>query len=224
MKINKFDNIIFDCDGVILNSNQIKTKAFAESVRHYGDSCIDAFVNYHLKNGGVSRYKKFDFFIEEVLPRYRPDLILSDKSYLHGMLLASYSSYLKYSLLHCEVAPSLDLLRSLTSSSSWFIVSGGDQSELRYLFRMRQLSQFFDGGIYGSPDTKYEIIRTLIDNNQLSPNSLFIGDSLIDYQVSCYFDIAFVFVQQWSEFKDMNSFALDHSIPIIDKLSDLLNY
>ena len=46
MELDFFDNFLFDCDGVVLNSNKIKTKAFAESVAHFGNLCVDALINF----------------------------------------------------------------------------------------------------------------------------------------------------------------------------------
>ena len=47
------------------------------------------------------------------------------------------------------VSPSISNLRDLYHDQSWFIVSGGDQNELRELFLHRELSHYFNGGIFG---------------------------------------------------------------------------
>ena len=51
-----YENIIFDCDGVILDSNEIKTDAFVKLFEHYPKNKISQLINYHKKHGGVSRY------------------------------------------------------------------------------------------------------------------------------------------------------------------------
>src|SRR3989304_1573816 len=51
--------IIFDFDGVIVESVDIKTKAFARLFEHEGKVVVEKVVDYHLKNGGVSRFDKF---------------------------------------------------------------------------------------------------------------------------------------------------------------------
>ena len=53
--------------GVILNSNKIKTNAFYEVASKYGQKEADELVNHHINNGGVSRYKKFEYFAETIL-------------------------------------------------------------------------------------------------------------------------------------------------------------
>ena len=58
MKLNlsSYKTIIFDCDGVILNSNKIKTEAFYNVTATYGIEAANELVSYHKLNGGISRY------------------------------------------------------------------------------------------------------------------------------------------------------------------------
>ena len=60
-ELKSYKNLIFDCDGIILNSNKIKTEAFKEVVSHYGDNAAEELVKFHVMNGGISRYEKFKF-------------------------------------------------------------------------------------------------------------------------------------------------------------------
>ena len=57
--MNKYKSIIFDCDGVILNSNKIKTESFRKIMIQFDQSAVKEFINYHKNNGGLSRYRKF---------------------------------------------------------------------------------------------------------------------------------------------------------------------
>ena len=40
----------------------------------------------------------------------------------------------------------------------WLVASGGDQAELHDVFEKRGISHLFNGGIFGSPDTKEQIL------------------------------------------------------------------
>ena len=51
--------IFFDFDGVILNSVNVKTEAFRDMYKQYGDDIAQKVVNHHLANGGVSIFEKF---------------------------------------------------------------------------------------------------------------------------------------------------------------------
>ena len=54
--------IIFDFDGVIVESIQVKTDAFANMYNKYGKSVINKVVNHHESNGGMSRYEKIKYY------------------------------------------------------------------------------------------------------------------------------------------------------------------
>lgn len=118
--VDKYSTLVFDCDGVVLNSNAIKTNAFYQATIGYGKAAADAMVEYHITNGGVSRYKKFAYFIEQIAPKYINNLSLSFDALLH-----TYSHYVRDGLLTCEVAPGLESLRKLNAKANWLIVSGG---------------------------------------------------------------------------------------------------
>ena len=66
----KWDAVFFDFDGVILDSVNVKTKAFAAMFQSYGPEIENAVVRYHLENGGVDRYEKFKYFYENFLDKH----------------------------------------------------------------------------------------------------------------------------------------------------------
>lgn len=55
------------------------------------------------------------------------------------------------------------------------IVSGGDQAELRDVFSQRGISEWFDGGIFGSPDSKDEILARELANGNIDQPALFVS-------------------------------------------------
>ena len=67
MRRIKIKNIFFDFDGVILDSFNCKTEAFASMYRKYGHDIEQAVIRYHLKNGGVSRFKKIKYWHKKYL-------------------------------------------------------------------------------------------------------------------------------------------------------------
>ncbi len=195
LNIDHYSTLIFDCDGVVLNSNKVKTQAFYQTALPYGEIAARALVDYHVANGGVSRYKKFNYFAENIAPD-TPSALAIDN------LLASYARYVQEGLLNCQIASDLHKLREKTLSARWMIVSGGDQSELRSIFAERKLAELFDGGIFGSPDTKDEILAREHSNGNIVSSALFLGDSKYDYQAAIGAGLDFVFLSAWSEVKD----------------------
>lgn len=205
--------MIFDCDGVILNSNQIKSKAFYDTVLPYGEKNAKEFLRYHKSNGGISRYKKFRYYLEEIAPEL--NINLND-------LIQKYSKIILNDLMKSEICDSIDLLREEFYESKWFIITGGDEREVRNIFDQRDLTDYFDGGIYGSPKSKDIIFKELLDKEIIKLPAIYLGDSKKDYTVSQKFSVDFLFVYGWTEVDDWEDFCLDSKINFIEKPSDLL--
>ncbi|MBO8228679.1 HAD family hydrolase [Prochlorococcus marinus XMU1414] len=222
MNLKKYKTIVFDCDGVILDSNKIKTDAFRLATKNFGKEFSERLVNYHIKNGGVSRYKKFDYFIEKILDFDMDSNNKINKDILKKNLLENYSSFVVQELMTCKVAPKLKELKDSIPLSDWVVISGSDQNELRKVFENRNISHFFNLGIYGSPKDKYENINYLY--SKIKTPALFIGDSKLDHLVASHFSMDFVFLSDWSEFSDLKSYAKKYKIPVKRNLSYLLEY
>lgn len=212
----RYENILFDCDGVILNSNSIKSDAFYASVLKYGDECAELLKKYHLQHGGVSRYEKFRYFFEEILKIAPIEEHMEEALHLYSTLVSD-------GLLTCEIASGLSQLRTLLADSNWLVVSGGDQAELRLIFQARDISHYFEGGIFGSPDPKEKIINREIQRKNISSNSLFLGDSKYDFEVAKVSGFDFIFVSQWSEVQDWGLWAAENEINSISGLSGLMD-
>ena len=65
--IREYLTLVFDCDGVLLDSNKVKTDAFYKSALPYGENAANELVSYHKENGGISRYIKFEYFLDSIL-------------------------------------------------------------------------------------------------------------------------------------------------------------
>ena len=68
--------IAFDFDGVLAESVEAKTRAYARLFNEEKDEAVSRFVAYHIKQGGISRYEKIKVFYRDILQRP-----LSDKRF-----------------------------------------------------------------------------------------------------------------------------------------------
>ncbi len=59
-ELSRYRTFIFDCDGVLIDSNRVKSNAFFAAGLLYGEEAAHRLVEYHRSSGGVSRYKKFE--------------------------------------------------------------------------------------------------------------------------------------------------------------------
>jgi len=214
--LKKYNTIIFDCDGVILNSNFQKIEAYRNTAITYGASKIQAeeLVSYHVSLTGISRNVKFKHFLKEIMGE---DVTDSSMKKLVDNLNVEVINLLK----DCEVASGIERLKSKTKESVWMVASGGDQEELRFLFKEKNIASFFEGGIYGSPSSKYQIVEEKLKDKNFLP-TLFLGDSLYDIQTAQKYNLDFIFVYGWTDLKDWKKICNEKSLIYIKKIQDLL--
>ncbi len=215
IKISSYKTIIFDCDGVILNSNFIKNDTFIQIVKNfYNQEILDKFEEFNEKNISKSRYDKFKFLVNDILN-------LEDNNKINFLLL-EFTKLMKKKLINCDVTPGIDKLKLIKKKSNCFVVTAGDQKETRYIFEKKQLNNYFSSNnIYGSPKNKYEIIQNLLEIEKLKSPILCIGDSDSDYFVSKKFGYDFVFIYQWTNFSNWRKFCDDYSICCYKNISYL---
>ena len=216
--IKKYKTIVFDCDGVVLDSNVVKTEAYFRAAKNLGhtDAQAQALVDYHVKLGGISRYHKFEWYLREVLKQPVIEQAVQ-------ILLDEFARELEVGLMECAIAEGLSALREATKMANWMILSGGDQQEIRTLFGKRNLTQYFDGGLFGSPDNKDEVLAREKASGNVQMPALFIGDSKYDYEAAHRAGLDFVFMSNWTEVADWQEYCEAHRLASLPNVSALLN-
>lgn len=209
----RYATLVFDCDGVILDSNKVKADAFFQAALPYGETAARALVEYNRLNGGISRYRKFEYFITHIVAKPAEPGALRQ-------LLDVYARIVRAGLLTCPVSPGLASLRRATQGR-WLVVSGGEQGELREIFDRRQLTCYFDGGIFGSPDPKDAIIEREIRRRTILSPALYFGDSAYDFSVARNAGFDFVFVSAWSEFSGWREHQQQHAYHAVASLAEI---
>ena len=203
--------IIFDFDGVILESMDIKTNAFRELFNDYPEH-LDTIVKYHIKNGGVSRYKKFLYIYTDILQQPLNEDTLNE-------LGERFSHLVLQQISSCSLVPGVQaFLEEYSKKIALFIASGTPEEELNYLVKQRDLSDYFKG-IYGTPALKPEIIVHILDAEGVRrEEAIFVGDAISDYEDAKKAGIPFV--ARVNRSSGSNPF-IDLKVPIICDLNDL---
>jgi phosphoglycolate phosphatase-like HAD superfamily hydrolase len=216
LPISQYKTILFDCDGVVLNSNFLKIEAYRLTALEFGASEEDAMklVNHHIEYTGISRNIKFTYFLETILKKQ------ADESSMNH-LLKQLNIEVERLLENCDIAEGLERLREKTKQAHWMIVSGGDQEEIIRLFSRKSLLKYFDVGIFGSPDSKEEIVARELKKTTGHSPALFIGDSKYDYQVAKKNNLDFIFLSGWTNFFEWKNFCEENKIEVHQKLDDL---
>ena len=183
--MNHLTTLIFDFDGVILESVDIKTQAFVELFADFPRHRED-IIKLHMQNGGMSRYEKFKIIYKEFLKRP-----LSDAK--NRELGKTFSNLVFEKVVNCPfVCGAYEFLKKYASAFPIFVASGTPENELIEIVRRRNLAHFFKS-IHGSPKTKPEIIDDIISTYNYSPEQiLFIGDSTTDYEAAKCTNIRFI--------------------------------
>lgn len=180
-------SVIFDLDGVILESAQIKTEAFLELFNAYPQHRA-AIYKFHFENLGVSRFKKFEWIYRELLGQ-----ALSQEE--KDSLSERFSGLVLEKVLRCPFIPgALETFQALTGKYLMFVASGTPQAELEYIVRERGIASYFEQ-VFGSPAEKAEAVREILQRLQLQPrDALFVGDGLSDYRAAAETGIRFIAV------------------------------
>lgn len=216
--IKKYKTIVFDCDGVVLDSNIVKTEAYFRTAKNLGhtDAQAQALVDYHVKLGGISRYHKFEWYLREVLNQQVTEQAVQ-------ILLDGFARELEVGLMECAVADGLPQLREATANANWMILSGGDQQEIRTLFAKRDLAKYFDGGLFGSPDNKDEVLAREKASGNVQMPALFLGDSKYDYEAAHRAGLDFVFLSDWTEVANWQDYCALNQISTLENIASLLS-
>jgi phosphoglycolate phosphatase-like HAD superfamily hydrolase len=194
--LNGIKALIFDLDGVILESANIKTEAFLELFAEYPQH-HPAILRYHFENLGVSRYQKFEWIYRELLGR---ELSEAERKRLG----TAFSTIVLDKILNCPFVPGAqELLQALPGRSLAFIASGTPQEELELILQRRGVAQYF-AGVWGTPLDKSEIIGIILARHGLKQSqAVFVGYGISDYQAAAQAGILFIaretpeLQQQW---------------------------
>jgi phosphoglycolate phosphatase-like HAD superfamily hydrolase len=169
--------IIFDFDGVVVESGEIKTQAFAELYRSYGEDIVAKVVQFHTQNGGMSRYRKFRHFQQYFLNL--PPLTEAQEKELD----IGFSNLVVEAVIAAEPVPgAIELIRQQAEKIPLFVASGTPEIELKVIVERRGLAPYFKE-VRGAPALKSTIIAEILSTYTLQAESvLMIGDAIADLE------------------------------------------
>ncbi len=177
---------MFDSDGVLIESVDIKTKAFAKLFEKEGEGVRKAVVEYHLKHTGVSRFEKFKYIYMTILKRELTKEIFDG-------LCRSFSELVVFEVIAAPyVKGAKEFLDASSSLYKCFVASATPQNEIENIIRKRGMKKYF-AAVYGAPTRKTDAVKEIIDIYRLSPDEvLYVGDALSDYEAAVANRIHFI--------------------------------
>lgn len=182
----RFDAIVFDFDGVLVESVDVKTRAFAMLYRKYGEDVVRRVVEWHLTHGGVSRFEKFRYFHREFIGRTIDDREERELGFRFSQLVEDAVTSSAW------VPGAREFLDAHYACCSLFVASGTPDEELKRIIARRGMNKYFRG-VFGSPKTKDEILRLVIAVTGYAPDRvLMVGDATTDYEGAMLAGTAFI--------------------------------
>lgn len=178
--------ILWDFDGVILDSMSVRDWGFRQIFKHYAEEQVSQLIAYHRTNGGLSRYVKIRYFYEELLGKS----ITEDKVFQYA---EAFSTLMKQELIRPEnlINDALMFIKENFKNYNFHIVSGSDENELRFLCKALEIDSYFIS-IHGSPTPKTELVNNLLKQyDYKKENTCLIGDSFNDYEAATANNISF---------------------------------
>jgi HAD superfamily hydrolase (TIGR01549 family) len=172
-------NILFDFDGVILDSMPIRDHGFKEIFKDFDDDLVNKLLEYHNQNGGLSRYVKIKYFYNKLLKQE-----ISEEKIIN--YADKFSKIMRIELVDKRylIAGTLKFIKESYRKYNLHIVSGSDEKELKYLCRELGIYSFFQS-INGSPTHKNKLVEdVLVINKYMESETILIGDSINDYEAA----------------------------------------
>lgn len=175
----RYDAVFWDFDGVLMDSNPVRDFGFAETLAAYPQEEVNALLDYHRANGGLSRYVKFRYFFEVIRKEQITDAEV-------GEWALRFSGVVKKLLLDPAllIDETFNWVKQHHQHLPMHIVSGSDQSELREVCSYHAVAGFFKS-ISGSPTPKKQLVAAIISEyGYNSGKCVLVGDSVNDFEAA----------------------------------------
>jgi HAD superfamily hydrolase (TIGR01549 family) len=200
--------IVFDFDGVLVDSVPIKTEAFTQLFKAYPER-LDTIRQFHLSNGGLSRSEKIRYFYEHILHEALPRETLDS-------LCDRFRALVMEKVIQAPfITGARELLDRCFGRYPMYVISATPEEEITEIIKRRRMDSFFLR-VVGSPTPKKAALREIVRETGLAPGEIvFIGDSINDLKAANDSGVCFIAV-------GMNGEAeLSHDPCVIAQVSDL---
>lgn len=211
--MRKIKAFILDYDGVIAESNDIKTFAFRDLFRNETEENIEKLISFHISNEGISRIEKINYFYTKILRKEISDDELSSLS-------LCFSKLVKNKVIACKKVEGVrKFLKNNSFKYKFFISTGTPTNEMKYILEQTDMEIYFQE-ILGSPETKIEHISFILKKYKYKEEELiFIGDSKTDLLAAKKYKIKFI-LRSHEQNSEIASFHKGQKIKNFNELTE----
>ena len=170
--------IIFDFDGVILDSAGLKLRAYPQVYANEDADKVSAIIRHAEYHGGITRRVKFEYYEREIFGR-------SGDAASVDALCRRYFDIVFEGVLRCAfIDGALELLDRAAGKVRMHVISGTPDGELNEVVRERALARYFVT-VRGAPATKRERFQQILSEEGCRPaEALAIGDSMTEFEAA----------------------------------------
>jgi phosphoglycolate phosphatase-like HAD superfamily hydrolase len=181
------DLIVFDFDGTICESADVKTAAFYQLyLDEQGEDFACAVRDYHLEYAGVSRYDKIKYYEEEMLGRPCTEERMNEVADRFGDIVRD-------KVIASPLVPGVaDFFAKHGGEVPMLVASATPTAELRMIVAARGMIGWFDE-VEGSPALKGDIISGFLAKRDVPAHrAVMVGDQFSDLEAANKASVPFV--------------------------------
>ena len=174
---DKYKIVFWDFDGVIKDSVEVKTNAFRELFRSFGEEVMDKVTMHHVNNGGMSRFKKIPIYLSYAGIEPTENMI---KEFTN-----QFAILVEDAVVNSNWVPGvLPVITNCKKNQHFVLVTATPQDEIERILTRLNIKSLFSN-IFGSPITKSDAINVCLKMyNVNSKKTIMIGDSIADFEAS----------------------------------------
>jgi len=205
--------VVFDFDGTLVKSNEIKRRVFYEVTEDIVDAVPVLDELFSVPDSG-DRYNIFDLLIKNLK-------LVQEVGVSASYLSSLYTKICEHRISEApEVCGAFNALTELKKIKvKMFVSSATPTNTLQRIIGMRGWSELFDG-IMGSPDSKEDHLKSILFSNNYSLSEVvYIGDSEVDQKAALLIGCKFIGIgKNWNRFDSRPLVLLDTLEKLIKEL------
>ncbi len=181
-----YDAILFDFDGVLVESMDVKIDAFRRLYAPHGAAVADRAVAHYVSHTGINRGIRIRACHRTLLGRELTDAEVEALSGRFGALVEDR-------VVACPWVPGARaLLERWDRTLPLFVVSATPAAELARILDRRDMTRYFVAA-HGSPPDKTTVIGRILEAHAWTPERvLMVGDGLADQRAAAAHGVSFV--------------------------------
>lgn len=187
--VHPIDLVVFDCDGVLLNTMAAKIEAFRRWVPAAHADLREAFMQQVMHGFGKSRTHHIELFYRELLEQEPDPTLLAAEVDRFGELcepLCAAAEWCVGSREFVEACRAAEIPR--------YVLSGTPQAPLEAMLASANATHLFDVIIGSPPGKPASMERILSETGTPAHRTVFVGDANADHEAALHVGAHFVYL------------------------------